>query len=83
MRSASPGTTCASHQLGGECDAERFPRLKTIWIEFGVAWLPFLIQRLDNEYMMRTSDCPALKKKPSDYIRDTYFTAADGDGRQP
>jgi predicted TIM-barrel fold metal-dependent hydrolase len=23
---------------------------------------------------MRTSDCPALKKKPSDYIRDMYFT---------
>jgi len=54
---------------------ERFPRLKTIWIESGLAWLPFLIQRLDNEYMMRTSDCAALKKKPSDYIRDMYFTS--------
>jgi predicted TIM-barrel fold metal-dependent hydrolase len=53
---------------------ERFPRLKTIWIESGLAWLPFLMQRLDNEYMMRTSDCPALKKKPSDYIRDMYYT---------
>jgi predicted TIM-barrel fold metal-dependent hydrolase len=53
---------------------ERFPRLKTIWIESGLAWLPFLMQRLDNEYLMRTSDCPALKKKPSDYIRDMYYT---------
>jgi predicted TIM-barrel fold metal-dependent hydrolase len=25
--------------------------------------------------MMRTSDCAALKKKPSDYIRDMYFTS--------
>ena len=33
------------------------------------------MQRLDNEYMMRTSDCPLLKKKPSDYMRDMYFTS--------
>ena len=32
---------------------ERYPKLKVIWIESGLAWLMFLIQRLDNEYMMR------------------------------
>jgi predicted TIM-barrel fold metal-dependent hydrolase len=53
---------------------ERFPRLKVLWIESGLAWLPFIMQRLDNEYMMRTADAPALKKLPSDYIRDMYFT---------
>ena len=35
---------------------ERFPKLKTIWIESGLAWIPFLMQRLDNEYMMRSSE---------------------------
>jgi predicted TIM-barrel fold metal-dependent hydrolase len=54
---------------------ERFPGLKTIWIESGLAWIPFLMQRLDNEYMMRTSDCALLKKLPSDYMRDMYFTS--------
>ena len=54
---------------------ERFPKLKTIWIESGLAWIPFLMQRLDNEYMMRTSDCPLLKSKPSDYMREMYFTS--------
>ena len=54
---------------------ERFPKLKLIWIESGLAWLPFLIQRLDNEYMMRTSDAPLLKRKPGAYIRDMYFTS--------
>ena len=54
---------------------ERFPRLKTIWIESGLAWLPFLMQRLDNEYMMRTSDAPLLKRKPSDYMREMFFTS--------
>jgi predicted TIM-barrel fold metal-dependent hydrolase len=54
---------------------ERYPKLKTIWIESGLAWLPFLMQRLDNEYMMRTSDAPLLKRKPSDYMREMYFTS--------
>ena len=34
-----------------------------------------MIQRLDNEYMMRSSEAPALKKLPGDYIRDMYFTS--------
>jgi predicted TIM-barrel fold metal-dependent hydrolase len=54
---------------------ERFPELKTLWIESGLAWVPFLMQRLDNEYMMRSSDCPILTRKPSDYIRDLFFTS--------
>jgi predicted TIM-barrel fold metal-dependent hydrolase len=53
----------------------RFPRLKTVWIESGLAWVPFLMQRLDNEYMMRPSDAPLLKKKPSEYMRDMFFTS--------
>lgn len=53
---------------------ERFPNLKTIWIESGLAWIPFLMQRLDNEYMMRTSDAPLLKRKPSEYMREMFYT---------
>ncbi len=54
---------------------ERFPKLKVMWIEAGLAWIPFLMQRLDNEYMMRHSDAPLLKKKPSEYMRDMYYTS--------
>jgi predicted TIM-barrel fold metal-dependent hydrolase len=54
---------------------ERFPKLKVIWIESGLAWVPFVMQRLDAEYMMRTSECPLLKRKPSEYIQDMYFTS--------
>jgi uncharacterized protein len=53
---------------------ERFPKLPVIWVESGLAWVPFLMQRLDHEYMMRTSDCPTLKKKPSDYMRQMYYS---------
>ena len=32
---------------------ERFPKLKVLWVESGLAWIPFLMQRLDHEYQMR------------------------------
>src|ERR1700752_1619274 len=53
--------------------AERFPKLPVIWIEGGIAWVPFLMQRLDHEYMLRSSGYPLLKKKPSDYMRGMYY----------
>ena len=40
---------------------ERFPKLKVLWIESGLAWVPFLMQRLDSEYMMRSSEAPLLE----------------------
>jgi hypothetical protein len=54
---------------------ERFPKLKTVWVESGLAWVPFLMQRLDNEWMMRSSEVPMLKRKPSDYMREMYFSS--------
>jgi predicted TIM-barrel fold metal-dependent hydrolase len=54
---------------------ERFPKLNVIWIESGLAWLPFMIQRLDNEYMMRSSECPQLKRLPGEYITDMFYTS--------
>jgi predicted TIM-barrel fold metal-dependent hydrolase len=53
---------------------ERFPKLKFLWIESGLSWIPFLMQRLDNEYMMRASEAPLLKKLPSEYMREMYYT---------
>lgn len=53
---------------------ERFPNLKVLWIESGLAWIPFLMQRLDNEYMMRSSEMPGLKTKPSDYMRRMFYS---------
>jgi predicted TIM-barrel fold metal-dependent hydrolase len=53
---------------------ERFPKLKIIWMESGLAWVPFVMQRLDNEYMMRSNEAPALKRMPSDYMRDMFYS---------
>ena len=54
---------------------ERFPDLKVIWIESGIAWIPFMMQRLDSEYLMRSSEAPLLKKLPSEYMKDMFFTS--------
>lgn len=53
---------------------ERFPRLKVMWIESGLAWLPFLMQRLDHEYLMRVSEAPLLRRLPSEYISAMFYT---------
>ena len=42
------------------------------------------MQRLDHEYHDAPSEAPVLKKKPSEYMRDMYFTlAADGEDASP
>ena len=53
---------------------ERFPKLKTLWIESGLTWAYSLMQRLDHSYLMRTSDCPSLKRKPSEYMREMFYS---------
>ena len=53
---------------------ERFPNLDVVWIESGLAWVPWLMQRLDHTYMMRTSEAPLLKRKPSEYMAEMYYT---------
>ena len=54
---------------------ERFPKLKVMWIESGLTWAYALMQRLDHSYLMRTSDCPSLKRKPSEYMREMYYSS--------
>jgi uncharacterized protein len=54
---------------------ERFPKLPVIWIEGGLAWVPFLMQRLDHEFKLRISEYPLLKKRPSDYMREMYYAS--------
>jgi hypothetical protein len=54
---------------------ERFPKLPIVWTEGGVAWMAFMTQRFDNEYLMRSSEAPALKRLPSEYMREMYYTS--------
>jgi hypothetical protein len=54
---------------------ERYPKMKVVWVESGLAWVPFLMQRLDHEVMMRQSEAPGLKRLPSEYMREMYYSS--------
>ncbi len=54
---------------------ERFPKLKFVFMEGGTSWLPWIMYRLDREYISRKSEVPFLKKMPSEYIKEFYFTS--------
>jgi predicted TIM-barrel fold metal-dependent hydrolase len=50
---------------------ERFPNMKLVMNEYGMAWLPFVMWRLDMEYRANRIDLPWLTKLPSEYIKDS------------
>ncbi|MDF2722878.1 MAG: amidohydrolase [Paenibacillus sp.] len=49
---------------------EKFPNLKFVALEGGIAWLPHLMWQLDKNYKALRATVPWLKKLPSQYIRD-------------
>src|SRR5690606_15073030 len=53
---------------------QRFPKLKWIFFEAGLTYLPFMLYRLDTVYGMRSSEAPSLEKRPSEMIREFYYT---------
>jgi predicted TIM-barrel fold metal-dependent hydrolase len=56
---------------------ERFPRLRMAFLEAGVGWLPYFVQRMDEEFEKRGHvEAKALRKKPSEYVRsgNLYFS---------
>jgi predicted TIM-barrel fold metal-dependent hydrolase len=48
---------------------ERFPELKVIVNEYGVAWLPWLLTELDNHYELMKLESSWVKRWPSEYFR--------------
>jgi predicted TIM-barrel fold metal-dependent hydrolase len=52
----------------------RFPNLNFVFMEGGITWIPWIMRRLDSEYLMRRSEAPTLTKLPSEYIKKFYFT---------
>jgi predicted TIM-barrel fold metal-dependent hydrolase len=51
----------------------RFPELKIGFMEAGTGWVPFILNRLDKEYLERRREVPFLQERPSHYIRRMYF----------
>ena len=58
--------------------AERFPRLRVGFFECGAGWVPYWIERMDEEWEKRGKrEAPFCKRKPSEYILhgNWYFSA--------
>jgi predicted TIM-barrel fold metal-dependent hydrolase len=51
----------------------RFPDLRIAFIEAGISWVPFIMNRLDKEYIERRREVPFLERRPSHYVRQFYF----------
>jgi predicted TIM-barrel fold metal-dependent hydrolase len=51
----------------------RFPNLRICLVEAGVSWVPFIMNRLDKEYMEQRRQIPFLEQRPSHYIRKFGF----------
>ncbi|GIX46213.1 MAG: hypothetical protein KatS3mg131_0424 [Candidatus Tectimicrobiota bacterium] len=61
---------------------ERFPNLRLAFLEAGVTWVPFWMDRMDEEYEKRgAAEAPALSRKPSEVIRGgtVYFSLEAGE----
>jgi hypothetical protein len=56
---------------------ERFPDLSLAYLEAGAGWVPFFLQRMDEEYEKRGSvEAPRLRRSPSECVRQApiYFS---------
>ena len=52
---------------------ERFPRLKVVQIEGGVAWAAALGWRMDAQWKKLKQELPHLKRLPSEYMRSNVW----------
>jgi predicted TIM-barrel fold metal-dependent hydrolase len=49
---------------------ERFPKLHFVFAEYGFAWMPHIMWRLDKNWKALRDEVPWVKKLPSEYIRE-------------
>ena len=54
----------------------KFPDLDFLVQEAGLAWVPYMMFRLNKEYAMRRSEAPLLEASPESYIRDRFYFAS-------
>jgi len=65
---------------------ELYPRLRIGFMEAGCSWVPFWMDRMDEEWEKRGEvDAPLCRRKPSEYLRSgrLYFAVESGEKSLP
>ncbi len=60
---------------------ERFPRLRIAFLEAGVGWAGYWLDRMDGHYEKMGSMAPWLKKRPTEYFAENCYLSFDPDER--
>jgi predicted TIM-barrel fold metal-dependent hydrolase len=61
----------------------RFPRLRVGFMEAGVGWLPFWLERLDEHWELTPEQAPHIDRKPSEYfLSGRCFVGCDPDEKE-
>src|SRR2546422_500083 len=62
----------------------RFPKLRVAFLEAGGGWLPFWLERLDEDWELTPEQAPHVDRKPSEYFRaGRHFIGCDPGERAP
>lgn len=54
----------------------KFPELRFAMLESGIAWVPYVLFRLNREHAMRTKEAPLLERTPEEYVREHFYFAS-------
>lgn len=58
---------------------QRFPKLRVGFMEAGVGWLPFWLERLDEHYELMPEQAPLIERPPSEYFAGRCFLTCEPD----
>lgn len=53
----------------------RYPKLRVVFTEAGVAWVPYMMWRMDKYYNEYRRMVPFLEKRPSEYMKERMWFA--------
>ena len=60
---------------------ERFPKLKLGFLESGVGWVGYWLDRMDSHYEKMGAMVPWLKRRPTEYFMEQCYLTLDPDER--
>ena len=53
----------------------RYPKLRVVFTEAGIAWVPYMMWRMDKYYNEYRRHVPFLDRRPSEYMRERMWFA--------